>query len=1277
MDKKTAPAPLGFIAFSFDKLVAAQALALKVEQAPAFAFSEQTQLAIQQARESKSLSSVGLACRLAAAELEGQRSLGELAKTLSLAIAAPAGPDEPVALAYPTSGSGLLAVKAPGAVHASAAFASYSEERPSALRWSVFSEQGAAPIAAAMQSRLEELSKAAQEGEALSSDWEEMERRLSDGGAVGYGYISSQESRSIGRIYADGQSRPVRQEPLRRAMRAQAKLMGALTGAQGELPSLFELALEARAREAAPARKSNGSDASRASSFERSAGDACKMARSMLREAESVDTFQRRSSQKALEEAESATQAADFILTEAAKKGVWSLQAQELWARMNDSADSAGFAPGKEEYESLVKKGEPPRGRGYGRGIWGDDGEGGSESPAEKARVWAMATLYALSAPPGSPVVEEAPKALSRAGAELESELHESMHMAFGGRGGFLGNRRDSPDPRDIMMLLKELMRFADRSSRWLDGARLQKQGLAAEAAAGAAPLVSEDTKAFDLEGVGELLALGDQCLLAAAHVARERELAAFERAGLGASVRALKMAEGAGWTKQPTLNELAKEQEKDALISEPDAFRKLMMLYGGMFARGDVQEKLEESVSRCARLGLSQEELSEFVKSAPGANCVELFARAQQKGEWTELDALLSLLAFAQEFREPTPGGHPLSERPMSEGTIETLLKAGSGFYQMSHAGRANDAEAGKARAAASKAHNFCSHLSTQSRGSGLGASAAGLKKMGEQAGVDFWRARSKAAAEQYPKAARWAVGLALKAKSLDEEPRAPSFFAVSRNEMLQSLPYGFTRDRELKALCSSKGLAQEYKLDDEQVAELLKDQGFSGELARAAKHIHGEIPTREGADARSRANAWLAAGKELAKEKMGLSEAGLKAALAEPEIAQKLSVWLGELVSAALAKRARLEAEAAPEGSVDAQRAERLARLLTLAGSRGVSAQAAFAVSESLSLGKPSSGELKITEDYLRAAFSPLKAGASEEQVWAGLQREMRAKSALAERFDAALLERAEALIESKNAKGVSLGVKGAVKALKADLALVEDWAADRPGAFFTDLDPKLRWSTLRRGQERWHEEARHRDAAVGKGWRAALGSWSDASGEWAAEELLTPRELSLEGKAMRHCVGSYSEQCRNGSSRIFSIKKNGVRALTAQFSASKQVSVEGALSHEAAQWSLTQNKGPCNIEPSKEGAAKTRELREALQAAWGVRVEAKATEKLAAALAGIAPSAAPWAEIEGFDASEALDMARWKRARKGAPSAPPPEAPAESGGVKGGKVKGARSK
>lgn len=51
----------------------------------------------------------------------------------------------------------------------------------------------------------------------------------------------------------------------------------------------------------------------------------------------------------------------------------------------------------------------------------------------------------------------------------------------------------------------------------------------------------------------------------------------------------------------------------------------------------------------------------------------------------------------------------------------------------------------------------------------------------------------------------------------------------------------------------------------------------------------------------------------------------------------------------------------------------------------------------------------------------------------------------------------------------------------------------------------------------------------------------------GELQVKELISARDLAEEGKSMRHCVGTYAESCRRGSSRLVSLSREGQRVST----------------------------------------------------------------------------------------------------------------------------------
>lgn len=53
----------------------------------------------------------------------------------------------------------------------------------------------------------------------------------------------------------------------------------------------------------------------------------------------------------------------------------------------------------------------------------------------------------------------------------------------------------------------------------------------------------------------------------------------------------------------------------------------------------------------------------------------------------------------------------------------------------------------------------------------------------------------------------------------------------------------------------------------------------------------------------------------------------------------------------------------------------------------------------------------------------------------------------------------------------------------------------------------------------------------------------------GLWVFKQIVSSRELVVEGSNMRHCVGSYVNRCMSGNTFIFSLMYNGKRALTVE--------------------------------------------------------------------------------------------------------------------------------
>ena len=76
-----------------------------------------------------------------------------------------------------------------------------------------------------------------------------------------------------------------------------------------------------------------------------------------------------------------------------------------------------------------------------------------------------------------------------------------------------------------------------------------------------------------------------------------------------------------------------------------------------------------------------------------------------------------------------------------------------------------------------------------------------------------------------------------------------------------------------------------------------------------------------------------------------------------------------------------------------------------------------------------------------------------------------------------------------------------------------------------------------------------------------------------------LTTSADLYREGHAMHHCVATYVEQVRQGTSYIFSVRRDGKRIATI------------SLSCHSETISIQQLRGPCNTAPPKAVSAAVR--------------------------------------------------------------------------------------
>lgn len=129
------------------------------------------------------------------------------------------------------------------------------------------------------------------------------------------------------------------------------------------------------------------------------------------------------------------------------------------------------------------------------------------------------------------------------------------------------------------------------------------------------------------------------------------------------------------------------------------------------------------------------------------------------------------------------------------------------------------------------------------------------------------------------------------------------------------------------------------------------------------------------------------------------------------------------------------------------------------------------------------------------------------------------------------------------------------------------------------------KTNWDWFMRQQRQWHdalnllERQRAKEATQNNTWDSLLEETFIKG--FKVVPLLSSYDLIDEGKDMHHCVGSYSDNCISGKSRIFSIRdKEDNKIATLELSYS--VSFNGSFQNT---WSVNQCRAVCNGSVSNE--------------------------------------------------------------------------------------------
>lgn len=124
-----------------------------------------------------------------------------------------------------------------------------------------------------------------------------------------------------------------------------------------------------------------------------------------------------------------------------------------------------------------------------------------------------------------------------------------------------------------------------------------------------------------------------------------------------------------------------------------------------------------------------------------------------------------------------------------------------------------------------------------------------------------------------------------------------------------------------------------------------------------------------------------------------------------------------------------------------------------------------------------------------------------------------------------------------------------KAGIQTALTEWGMCWDWLS-RAGAegVWQSLPEKPDWAYLMNRQRQWHEMilAKQRGDQEKLRWTPAVGKLKGEGGEIEAVELSDAYALWEEGQQMSHCVSSYSDGCKRGLSRIFSIRDEEGRRL-----------------------------------------------------------------------------------------------------------------------------------
>jgi hypothetical protein len=156
--------------------------------------------------------------------------------------------------------------------------------------------------------------------------------------------------------------------------------------------------------------------------------------------------------------------------------------------------------------------------------------------------------------------------------------------------------------------------------------------------------------------------------------------------------------------------------------------------------------------------------------------------------------------------------------------------------------------------------------------------------------------------------------------------------------------------------------------------------------------------------------------------------------------------------------------------------------------------------------------------------------------------------------------------------------------------EVSLVLDWI-QREQPQFDSNQQKAPWTWFIRQQKDWHERMQllKRESLKKEYWESLLDTFEYEG--YTIIPLTSSLMLFDEGKEMKHCVGSYSNDCKFGFSRIFSIMKDNKKLATCEIRAFETLSSLNNWNSRTSNlpqspngdgaWTVRQVRGPCNDE------------------------------------------------------------------------------------------------